>query len=136
MEIKQAVFYAEINWEAVLKATRKHKTVFAELPKYPAVRRDLTLRLDSNVSYEKIAAIAHKEAKKLLQTVNLFDVYENEAQLGANKKSYSISFVFQDPAAEVFSSLWEGAPGPDNQSSSGGRVVLFCAMHVIAHFMA
>jgi phenylalanyl-tRNA synthetase beta chain len=101
MDIKQPVFYGEINWDAVLKAVRKHKTVFAELPKYPSVRRDLALILDAQIGYDKIELTAKKEAKKLLQSVNLFDVYENEQHIGAGKKSYSVSFVFQDPAATL-----------------------------------
>jgi phenylalanyl-tRNA synthetase beta chain len=96
MEIKQEVFYAEINWDAVLKITKKHKVKFTELSKFPTVRRDLALVLDQSVNYQSIELIAKKEAKKLLQAVNLFDVYENEQHVGAGKKSCSVSFMFLD----------------------------------------
>jgi phenylalanyl-tRNA synthetase beta chain len=96
MEIKNEVFYAEINWDSVLKITKKHKVKFTELSKFPTVRRDLALVLDKNVNYQNIELIAKKEAKKLLQAVNLFDVYENEQHVGAGKKSCSVSFLFLD----------------------------------------
>jgi phenylalanyl-tRNA synthetase beta chain len=96
MEIKNEVFYAEINWESVLKITKKHKVKFTELSKFPTVRRDLALVLDKNVNYQNIELIAKKEAKKLLQAVNLFDIYENEQHVGAGKKSCSVSFLFLD----------------------------------------
>ncbi len=96
MDIKQAVFYAEFEWEAILKNTKKAKTVFAPLSKFPFVRRDLTLIIDKNASYQNIEMAVKKETKKLLQTLNLFDVYENETHVGEGKKSYSISMTFQD----------------------------------------
>ena len=74
----------------------KAKTKFTELPKFPTVRRDLALIVDAALSYSKIEHIARKEGKKLLQSVNLFDVYVNEQHAAAGKKSYSVSFVFQD----------------------------------------
>lgn len=96
MDIKQAVFYADFNWDVILKSLRKQKVVMEEVSKYPSVRRDLALVVNSSVKFEDIAAIAGKTGKKILRDVNLFDVYENEEQLGAEKKSYAVSFVFED----------------------------------------
>ncbi|MEL6635926.1 MAG: phenylalanine--tRNA ligase subunit beta [Bacteroidota bacterium] len=98
MGIKQEVFYADFHWDAVLKALRKHKIDFVELNKYPTVRRDLALVVDNSVKFEDIVRIANKAGKKLLKEVNLFDVYVNEAQLGAGKKSYAVSYLFEDPS--------------------------------------
>ena len=97
MEIKQEVFYADINWNAILKAIKKNKIQFKALTKYPSVRRDLALVIENNINFAQISAIAKKQGKKLLKEINLFDVYENEEQLGAGKKSYAVSFVFEDP---------------------------------------
>lgn len=94
--LKQEVFYAEFNWQNVFKALKKAKVTFQEIPKYPSVRRDLALVIDKNINFDDIAAVAYKNAKKILQDVNLFDVYENEERLGKGKKSYAVSFVFQD----------------------------------------
>jgi phenylalanyl-tRNA synthetase beta chain len=94
-DIKQTVYFAEINWTTVLKATRKHKVEFVELPKFPEVRRDFSLLLDKKVNFSQIKQIALKVEKKLLKAVNLFDVYEGE-NLGENKKSYAVSFILQD----------------------------------------
>ncbi|MCB0633297.1 MAG: phenylalanine--tRNA ligase subunit beta [Lewinella sp.] len=96
MDIKQPVFYADFNWNVILKSLQKQKVLMEEISKYPSVRRDLALVVAQSVKFEDIAAIAGKTGKKLLREVNLFDVYENEEQLGAGKKSYAISFVFED----------------------------------------
>ena len=85
------MFYAEFNWDAVLKAVRKSKTVFEELNKFPTVRRDLALVIDNSVKFADIVAIARKAGKKLLKDINLFDVYDDESKLGKGKKSYTLS---------------------------------------------
>lgn len=97
MNIKGEVFYAEFNWAPIFKACAKHTIVTKPLNKYPSVRRDLALVVEKSVNFSDIAAIAAKTGKKLLKDINLFDVYENEKQLGANKKSYAVSFVFENP---------------------------------------
>jgi phenylalanyl-tRNA synthetase beta chain len=96
MDIREAVFFAEFNWDNVKKTAKKQKTVFSELNKFPNVRRDLALVIDNSVKFEDIALIARKIGKKLLKEINLFDVYENENQLGKGKKSYAVSFIFED----------------------------------------
>lgn len=97
MDIKNAVFYAEFNWDSILKALRKHKTTFEELNKFPIVRRDLALVIDNSVKFADIVAIARKAGKKLLKEINLFDVYDDESKLGKGKKSYAVSYIFEDP---------------------------------------
>jgi phenylalanyl-tRNA synthetase beta chain len=96
MDIKQEVFYADFNWDAVLKAARKAKIFVEPLSKFPFTRRDLALIVDKSVNFSDIATIAKKQAKKLLKDVNLFDVYENEEHVGKGKKSCAVSFIFQD----------------------------------------
>jgi phenylalanyl-tRNA synthetase beta chain len=98
MEIKNAVFYAEFNWDAIITALKKHKIGFTELSKFPSIRRDLALVIDNSVNFRDIAEIANKTGKNILKDVNLFNVYENEEKLGKGKKSYAVSFVFQDPS--------------------------------------
>ena len=97
MGIKKAVFFAEFNWNNILKALKKAKVAFQEISKFPTMRRDLALVVDNHVKFSDIAGIARKTGKKLLKEVNLFDVYTNEKQLGANKKSYAISLIFENP---------------------------------------
>jgi phenylalanyl-tRNA synthetase beta chain len=96
MDIKKPVFYAEFQWDAIVRGLKKHKVEFKELTKYPSVRRDLALVIDNSVNFQDIADVAQKTGKKILKEVNLFDVYENKEQLGENKKSYAVSFVFED----------------------------------------
>lgn len=96
MGIKQEVFYADFDFDTILQVLKKHKMKYQPMSKYPAVRRDLALVLDKSVGYNEILGIAVKTGGKQLQTTNLFDVYENEEQIGANKKSCSVSFIFQD----------------------------------------
>lgn len=93
-DIKQEVFYADFNWDLVLKLLST-KIKFQDIPKYPEVRRDLALLLDENVSFESVYTIASQSEKSLLKTINLFDVYQGD-KLPKGKKSYAISFVLQD----------------------------------------
>ena len=96
MDIRQPVFYADIHWDALLTALKKTATVFREPSKFPSVRRDLALVIDEKTHFEDIRLIAQKTAKDLLKEVNLFDVFQDENKLGAGKKSYAVSFVFED----------------------------------------
>jgi phenylalanyl-tRNA synthetase beta chain len=95
-DIKQDVWYAELNWQVLKTAIDNHKQVFSEIPRFPTMLRDLALVVDKSVSYQSIE-IAIKQAKsKLLQTTQLFDVFENE-KLGQGKVSYAINFSFYHP---------------------------------------
>ncbi|HUM47951.1 MAG TPA: phenylalanine--tRNA ligase subunit beta [Chitinophagales bacterium] len=93
-DIKREVFYAAIDMDALLKFS-KNTVKFSPLPKFPFVRRDLALVIDSNISFSDIEQIAYKSSGNLLKEVNLFDVYADE-KLGAGKKSYAVSFIFLD----------------------------------------
>ena len=94
-DLEQPVYFAEINWDELLKATRKVKVGYVELPKYPAVRRDLALLIDKSVKFADIERLAYQTESKLLKEVTLFDVYEGK-NLPAGKKSYAVSFLLQD----------------------------------------
>jgi phenylalanyl-tRNA synthetase beta chain len=95
-DVKQDVYFADIQWDNILKALKNAKVGYEEISKYPSVRRDLALVLDTSVKFGDIALMAQKTAKKLLKDVNLFDVFEDETKLGAGKKSYAVSFIFED----------------------------------------
>ena len=89
------VYYAELNWTQLMKATKKNEVLFQEVPKYPAVSRDLALLVDKGVEFAQIEQIARQTEKKLLKKVELFDVYEGD-KLPAGKKSYAVNFILQD----------------------------------------
>ena len=72
------------------------KTIVEEMNKYPTIRRDLALVIDESVKFDEIEAIARQQNKKLIKEINLFDVYSNPKQLGEHKKSYAVSFIFED----------------------------------------
>ncbi|MCS6933577.1 MAG: phenylalanine--tRNA ligase subunit beta [Chitinophagales bacterium] len=93
-DVRQEVFYADINWEFLLAKTAFAKTVFAELPRFPSVRRDISMILPEEVTYRHIEEIAARETKKLLRGLSLFDVYKGD-KISPGKKSYAISLVFQ-----------------------------------------
>ena len=93
--VDKDVYYAELNWSAIVKATKKNKIEFKELSKYPSVSRYLALLVDDNVEFAQIEQIARKAEKKLLKSVTLFDVYQGK-NLPAGKKSYAVNFVFED----------------------------------------
>jgi phenylalanyl-tRNA synthetase beta chain len=96
LDVTQPVWYAELDWDWLMRKY-KNTLVARELPKFPEVRRDLSLVVDKTVTFDQLQQIARRTEKKLLQSVNVFDVYEGE-NLGADKKSYSVSFLLQDPA--------------------------------------
>ncbi len=96
MGVKTHIYYGEIYFATVLKCMGKEKVQVAEISKYPAVRRDLALVLDKKVKFSEIETIAKQAEKKILKQISLFDVYENKQQLGEDKKSYAVSFVFED----------------------------------------
>ncbi len=94
-DIPQEVLYADFNWDLVLQIAKNHKPKFSPIPKYPVVRRDFALLLDNTIKYQQVEELALQTEKKLLQGVNLFDVYEGK-NLPEGKKSYAVSFLFQD----------------------------------------
>lgn len=93
-DIKQEVLFADFNWDLILKLL-SNKIKYTEIPKYPEVRRDLSLLLDENIAFDTIYNIARQTEKTLLKDINLFDVYQGK-NLPAGKKSYAISFSIQD----------------------------------------
>lgn len=95
MDIDFEVYYAELSWTLLMKETKKNKVTFAEISKFPAVKRDLALLIDKSVKFAEIEKIASDSERKLLKEVALFDVYEGK-NLPAGKKSYAVSFYLQD----------------------------------------
>ena len=95
MDCKQDVYYADINWDLLLKSIPSQEVTFAEIAKNPEVRRDLALVLDMNVTFDAIEKLAYETEKKLLKKVSLFDVYEGD-RIEEGKKSYAVSFILQD----------------------------------------
>ncbi len=100
MDISQPVYYAEINWDTVLKLMKMNKTKFKPVSKYPSVRRDLSLLLDKSVQFSEISEVARKSESKLLKEVDLFDVYEGK-NLPTGKKSYAVKFILHDEEATL-----------------------------------
>lgn len=94
-DIDREVFFADINWTQVTNAVKKAAVHFTEVPKYPAVSRDLALLLDKNVEFAEVERVARQTEKKLLKRVELFDVYEGD-KLPEGKKSYAVNFILQD----------------------------------------
>ena len=89
------VYYAELNWTALMKVIKKNEVLYTEISKFPAVSRDLALLVDDTVEFAQIEQIARQSEKKLLKKVELFDVYEGD-KLPAGKKSYAVNFILQD----------------------------------------
>jgi len=94
-DISADVYYAELNWDMLMKEIRKHTITYSDISKFPAVKRDLALLLDKNVLFDQVEKIAYKAERKLLRNVSLFDVYEGK-NLPEGKKSYAVNFVLQD----------------------------------------
>lgn len=95
-DIDAPVFFAEFDVKTLIaKSAQQNKVHYTPVPKFPAVKRDLALLVDSEVSFAQISQLAHKIEKKLLRDVTLFDVYQGK-NLPAGKKSYAVSFILRD----------------------------------------
>lgn len=94
-DIKQPVFFIDFDWQLLVKLFEENKNIVKEIPKYPAVQRDLSLILSKQAKYEEVENTVKKIKLDKLQHINLFDIFESE-KLGAGKKSMAVSFTFQD----------------------------------------
>lgn len=94
-DIGQDVYYSHIEWDLLPELIKENTILYRELPKYPAVRRDLALLIDKSIRFSQIRDLAFKTERNLLQEVGLFDVYESDT-LGQGKKSYAVSFILRD----------------------------------------
>lgn len=95
LDISGPVFYADFDWDLVIRSVRNNKISHKEVSRFPSVRRDLSMLLNQEVSFEQLKQIALKTEKSILREVNVFDVYVGN-KLPEGKKSYALSFVLQD----------------------------------------
>jgi len=94
-KIKKSVYVADFNWDVLLKIVKGSNIVYSPVNKFPSVRRDLSLLIDKNISFSELENIAISIKCNILKDINLFDVYNGD-KLPENKKSYSLSFIFED----------------------------------------
>ncbi len=94
-DVEQEVFFADFDWDKVLKLSAINEFEVTNLPKYPSVRRDLALLVDKSVKYGTLEELAYQTERKLLKEVDLFDVYEGKG-VPDGKRSYALSFILQD----------------------------------------
>lgn len=94
-QVKSSVFFADLNWDNIMRVLPKKPVQIKTPSKYPSLRRDLALIVNKSVKFSDVERLARKAEKKILTEVNLFDVYDNEDQLGAGKKSYAVSFQLE-----------------------------------------
>ena len=104
--MKQPVYYAELHWEYLLKKYKPELKV-KEISKFPEVRRDLSLVLNTDTTFADVERIAFATDKKILQKVNVFDVYQGD-NLGEGKKSYSVSYFLQDATQTLNDAVIDG----------------------------
>lgn len=93
--VENPVYYADFSMDVLFVELKNNKVLFAELPKYPEVRRDLALLLDKSVQFNQLRDLAFRSERKLLQSVDLFDVYEGKG-VPEGKKSYAVSYILRD----------------------------------------
>ena len=94
-DLKQPVYFAEIDFDLIVRAAKKQRIAVEELSRFPEVKRDLALLVDKGVSFSELRNIAFATEKKLLKSVTLFDVYEGD-KLPEGKKSYALGFTLED----------------------------------------
>lgn len=106
-DINQEVFFADIDVNALMTAVEKRKMDYKGAPKYPSVRRDLSMLIDKSVSFEQLKKIAGQAEQRLLKKVDIFDVYEGD-KLPAGKKSYALSFILMDEEKTLQDQIIDG----------------------------
>jgi len=94
-DIKQEVYYADFNFNTLLDLIKNTNIKYQPISKFPSVRRDLSLLLNNEISYEQLCELAKKQGKQILKEINLFDYYKGK-NIDKDKKSYAMSFLFQD----------------------------------------
>ncbi len=94
-DLSEPVLFADFNWDAVIETAKYNRVTFNAICKYPEIRRDFALLIDNSVTFESIHTLTKQTEKHLLKNINLFDVYQGK-NLPAGKKSYAVSFTFQD----------------------------------------
>ena len=110
-DLKKDVYYATFNWTTMMQCLAKAKEVhFEPLSKFPAVRRDLAMIFDKNVTFDEVKKVAMAAENKILQSMSLFDVYEGE-KIPAGKKQYAMSFVLMSPTTTLTDKVIEKTMG-------------------------
>jgi len=94
-DVNQPVFYADLDFDLLLKQIGRNKIVFQDIPKFPAVKRDLSLLVDERTTFDQLKQTALKTERKLIKEITVFDVYKGD-KISQGKKSYALSFVLQD----------------------------------------
>ena len=94
-DIKQPVYFADINWTILTQLASKAKLEYKEIPRFPAVERDLAIIINKTTSYAEVEQTIIKAKVNRLKSVSLFDVFESE-KIGADKKSMALNLLFQD----------------------------------------
>lgn len=97
MDIDCPVFFAEIEWGPIMDRVLNREIKLKPIPRFPIVKRDFALLVDKKVSFADIENVSRKVGGKLLKSVSLFDVYEDDNHLDKNKKSYAVTFGLQNP---------------------------------------
>ena len=95
MGIKQPVFFAELNWDYLAVQFNQQRSVIREIPRFPAVQRDLALIAPRSLTWEQIQSTVQKIRIESLQDIKLFDIFESD-KLGVDKKSMAVNFTFQN----------------------------------------
>ena len=94
-DIKQPVYFIDLNYETVLGLAKKREIILTELGKFQPVFRDLAIIVDKWLPFSGLASTIKKLNLTKLQEIRLFDVFESD-KLGANKKSLALNFIFVD----------------------------------------
>ncbi|MGZ8516364.1 MAG: phenylalanine--tRNA ligase subunit beta-related protein, partial [Chitinophagaceae bacterium] len=106
-DIKQPVFFADLNWDTLSKLAARSKPAFNQVPKYPAVQRDLAMIVSSQLPYEEVEKAVQKIKINKLQGIKLFDIFKSE-KLGIGKKSLAVNFTFVDEEKTLTDSEIDG----------------------------
>ncbi len=106
-DIKKELWFAEIELDLLMSSMKLKPDAFAEFSKFPQIKRDLALVIDDKVQFDTLKSLAYKKSSDLLRDVQLFDIYQNAEHLGPGKKSYALSFTFENIERQMTSEEME-----------------------------
>lgn len=105
--IKEPVFFADLDWDRIVALQQKNKIAYKEIPKFPAVQRDLAVIVDKSITYDEIEKAIKQNKISELKSMKLFDIFESE-KIGAGNRSMAVSFTFSDDSKTLVDADTDG----------------------------
>jgi phenylalanyl-tRNA synthetase beta chain len=96
MDLPQTAFVFELDRDALINAASL-RSRFQEIPRFPAVARDVAFLTDRNISADQLCLPCLDAGEELLESVHVFDVYSGSS-VPKGMKSLALRFTYRSPS--------------------------------------